>query len=195
MGDVGSESKKTIEEVNVEYFAIREKGFALEDDGKFKEAAETYYDAAKFADSHKMGLETVIGRFEESAEMFHKIGSTRAFQCYQDAIDSAIKEVIVCFVRICMEKGYKYEREFNDKNSSDLLYKMAEDLRHKYDIPHTCVLTEFDEDKYNAKEANDLLEEFYSKVYQNTSTKYLHASLCRHCIDAFTKVSKFVDDL
>ncbi|KII72885.1 hypothetical protein RF11_12352 [Thelohanellus kitauei] len=93
-----------------------------------------------------------------------------------------------------MEWGYKYQSEIGDEKSRDSLYQRADELRLLHNISHTCIMTTFDANKYNGNlhKAHEDKEKFIPKQKNARGEFVTSPALCRHCVDAFEKLSEYI---
>ncbi|KII67795.1 hypothetical protein RF11_04440 [Thelohanellus kitauei] len=113
---------------------------------QFEKAGDAFVKAAELMHSHRYRNSTVIAAYEDAATCYLQIKDCRALACYLSAVDIFVKtEKIEEGIENCFIWGYKCGQELVDKNKGEELYKKGEDLRHEHGLPHSCVITHFDE--------------------------------------------------
>ncbi|KII71482.1 hypothetical protein RF11_11451 [Thelohanellus kitauei] len=100
-----------------------------------------------------------IRAFNESAECFVKKKSEKAYLSFRKVIELCLEmEHYTKIIELCPKYGYFCEKAFNDTSKSEEYYNQADELRCRYNLPHTCVITSFDPNEYEKRvhEAQDL---------------------------------------
>ncbi|KII72087.1 hypothetical protein RF11_00956 [Thelohanellus kitauei] len=106
-----------------------------ENAGRFQEAGIKFYEAAELAKEYDVGYLNLISNYENAAGCFLKIKDIRSCKCYNKAIDVFVKNAI-----------------------SENFYRKGDNLRHKHNLKHTCVITKFDEPKIKENNRKQLQE-------------------------------------
>ncbi|KII75156.1 hypothetical protein RF11_10450 [Thelohanellus kitauei] len=172
--DLSKHFNRSTVQVENEYKALKEKADLLKRTNKYRGRA--YYKIAEYAATYQKEHTDVIAWYEQSAECYLQIKDSRAFSCYQ-------AEKIHKAIEYCVLNGYKCQTELGEKKKSSELYNKADKLRLKHNIPHTCVMTEFD-----PKQTDNTTQEAYICILK------IILAVCKNCIDAFEKQDRYILD-
>ncbi|KII67091.1 hypothetical protein RF11_00997 [Thelohanellus kitauei] len=94
-------------------------------------------------------------------------------------------------IQHCVQYAYKCQQHLSDTKYADQFYTLADELRNKHKLSHSCVIKHFEPSEYGRdsdKLSNELMK-FEVKKRHEDCTIVSHISLCKNCIDAYNKLS------
>ncbi|KII67256.1 hypothetical protein RF11_11614 [Thelohanellus kitauei] len=162
------------------------------------ESVEAYLQAAIFAETNELEYRKIIVGYEQAGEMMSIVDASQAIVCIQSAIDICVKHGdINVAIQKCMEYGYKIFKSTKDKQKRDEFWDQGKRLRVEHKIPHSCVITKFEERKYyfDCQKVKEDIRKFNVEEEIDGRVIIKHKSLCRKCIGPYNQLCDYFDEI
>ncbi|KII68770.1 hypothetical protein RF11_12045 [Thelohanellus kitauei] len=156
---------------------------------KKNDAGEAFFKAGEVAEFKLKDLERAKCSYEQSADCYHQILSSSAYESYRKHVDLTLKQC-----------GYIIETEFGDDVKCNEFYDWADEIRQENKIQHACQFTRKAMKKYVHRVSRCLKYKFRSleakeEIYHiiSAENKTLNwANICRKCVSFWSIHSKHI---